>query len=148
MNGRLLRSRRERMIGGVAGGIGQQLGIDPTWVRIAWVILAIATNGAAILVYLLLLFVIPEEGTDAADLAAPSPDGPRFDPLRPAVRRPINLSLEPGSGALVVGGILVVVGAWALVAQYMPDIPWSRIWPIGLLVAGLVLVIASFNRRR
>jgi phage shock protein C len=145
MNGRLLRSRRERMIGGVAGGIGQQLGVDPTWVRIAWVILAIATNGAAILVYLLLLFVIPEEGTDAA---SPAPDAPRVDPLRPAVRRPINLSLEPGNGALVVGGILVVVGAWALVAQYMPDIPWSRIWPIGLLVAGLVLVVASFNRGR
>ena len=45
MNGRLLRSRHERMIGGVAGGIGQQLGVDPTWVRIAWVLLAIATNG-------------------------------------------------------------------------------------------------------
>ena len=145
MNGRLLRSRRERMIGGVAGGIGQQLGVDPTWVRIAWVILAIATNGAAILVYLLLLFVIPEEGADAA---SPAPGAPPFDPLRPAVRRPVNLSLEPGNGALIVGGILVVVGAWALAAQYMPDIPWSRIWPIGLLVAGLVLVVASFNRGR
>lgn len=145
MNGRLLRSRHERMIGGVAGGIGQQLGVDPTWVRIAWVILAIATNGAAILVYLLLLFVIPEEGTDAA---APAADAPSADPLRPAVRKPVNLSLEPGSGALIVGGILVVVGAWALAAQYLPAIPWSRVWPVGLLVAGLVIVIASFSRRR
>jgi dipeptidyl aminopeptidase/acylaminoacyl peptidase len=70
------------------------------------------------------------------------------DPLRPAVRRPVNLSLEPGSGALIVGGILVVVGAWALASQYLPAIPWSRVWPLGLVVAGLVIVIASFSRRR
>jgi phage shock protein PspC (stress-responsive transcriptional regulator) len=147
MNGRLLRSRHERMIGGVAGGIGQQLGVDPTWVRIAWVILAIATNGAAILVYLLLLWVIPEEEADAAAPAGSAGDAPA-DPLRPAVRRPVNLSLEPGSGALIVGGILVVVGAWALASQYLPAIPWSRVWPVGLVVAGLVIVIASFSRRR
>ena len=146
MNGRLLRSRHERMIGGVAGGIGQQLGVDPTWVRIAWVVLAIATNGAAILVYLLLLWVIPEEGADAAAPAEVS-DGPS-DPMRPTVRKPVGLSLEPGNGALIVGGILVVVGAWALASQYLPTIPWSRVWPLGLVVAGFVIVIASFSRRR
>ena len=134
------------MIGGVAGGIGQQLGVDPTWVRIAWVVLAIATNGAAILVYLLLLWVIPEEGIDAAAPAAGG-DAPS-DPLRPTVRKPVSLSLEPGSGALIVGGILVVVGGWALASQYLPAVPWSRVWPVGLVGAGLVIVIAALSRRR
>ncbi len=139
------------MIGGVAGGIGHQLGVDPTWVRIAWVVLAIATNGAAILVYLLLLFVIPEEGTDAAAPTGTGTDARADVPVAgrgPTTSHPQRGSFEAGNGALIVGGILVIVGAWALASQYVSNIPWARIWPIGLLVAGLLIVIASFTRRR
>ena len=58
---RLYRSRTERVIGGVAGGMAAALGIDVGWVRFGWVVFALVTQGAAILVYFVLLFVIPEE---------------------------------------------------------------------------------------
>jgi phage shock protein PspC (stress-responsive transcriptional regulator) len=151
MDGRLTRSRRERMIGGVAGGMGQYLGVDPTWVRIAWVVIAFATNGAGVLVYLLLLVVIPEgDRTDAAAEAA-TDEGRPVEPGmhapaqgRPTFTRP---PIDSGQGALILGGILVAVGAWALIGQYV-DIDWRTVWPVGLVVAGILIMAASVARRR
>ena len=56
---RVYRSRTERKIGGVCGGIAEYLNLDPTLIRVAWV-LAIVFYGAGLLLYLILLVVIPE----------------------------------------------------------------------------------------
>ena len=57
---RLYRSRTDRMIGGVCGGLGKYLTIDPTVVRLIFV-LALLLGGHGLLVYLILLLVVPEE---------------------------------------------------------------------------------------
>jgi phage shock protein C len=57
---RLYRSRRDRMIGGVCGGLGEYLGIDPTIVRLLFSLFGLG-GGSAILAYLILLIVVPEE---------------------------------------------------------------------------------------
>ena len=56
---RVYRSRTDRKIGGVCGGIAEYLNLDPTLIRVAWV-LAIVFYGAGLLLYLILLVVIPE----------------------------------------------------------------------------------------
>jgi len=61
MNQRLYRSRDDRIIAGVAGGLAQQFRIDPSLVRILWVILVIPTGGLALLLYVVMAFVVPEE---------------------------------------------------------------------------------------
>lgn len=60
MNKRLTRPRNGRMIGGVCAGIGEYLGLDPTVVRIIYVLLSIGAIGTPILVYLILCLIIPE----------------------------------------------------------------------------------------
>src|SRR5690606_30841933 len=62
MNGkeRLYRSREKKVIGGVAGGLGEYLNIDPVILRVLFVIFAII-NGLGILLYILLWIVVPEE---------------------------------------------------------------------------------------
>src|SRR6266567_8034591 len=62
---RLERSRSDRKIAGVAGGLGAQLGIEPLWLRIGFVVLAFA-GGLGILLYLVGWALIPEEGESAA----------------------------------------------------------------------------------
>lgn len=57
---RLYRSRTDRMIAGVAGGLGRYFGIDPTLVRLAFVILSLAGMSGG-LAYLILWVVIPLE---------------------------------------------------------------------------------------
>ncbi|HEX7584753.1 MAG TPA: PspC domain-containing protein [Prolixibacteraceae bacterium] len=58
---RITRSK-DKMIAGVCAGIGDYLDIDPTIVRIAFVLLAFA-GGAAILAYLIMWVIVPEEKT-------------------------------------------------------------------------------------
>jgi len=58
---KLLRSKKERMIGGVCGGLGNYLNIDPTIVRLIFVLSFIFLFQSSLLIYLLLLIIIPEE---------------------------------------------------------------------------------------
>jgi phage shock protein C len=57
----LYRSRDNRMIGGVCGGLGDYLGIDPTIVRLIFIIAVVASWIApAALIYIIMLVVVPE----------------------------------------------------------------------------------------
>jgi len=58
---RLTRSRRDKKIFGVCGGIADYLNLDATLVRIAFVIGTIASGGPFVLAYLVLAYVIPQE---------------------------------------------------------------------------------------
>lgn len=57
---RLYRSKKDKIIAGVCGGIGNYLGIDPVVVRLVWVLLALC-GGAGILAYILAWIIIPKE---------------------------------------------------------------------------------------
>jgi len=57
----LRRSRRNRKIFGVCGGLGDYFQVDPTVIRILFVIIGLASLGLAVLVYLLLAILMPEE---------------------------------------------------------------------------------------
>lgn len=65
-NRRLYRSRTDRMISGVAGGLGEYLNIDVTIVRLLFVFFALA-GGPGLLVYIVMLLVVPEEPLDTPE---------------------------------------------------------------------------------
>jgi len=56
----LRRSMANRMIAGVCGGIAEYLDLDPTVVRVVYVLLSLFTAFAGILVYLILWLLIPD----------------------------------------------------------------------------------------
>ncbi|MCL2253874.1 MAG: PspC domain-containing protein [Lachnospiraceae bacterium] len=58
---RLVRSKTNRSISGVCGGIGEYLGVDPVIFRLAWVILTICTVGMGVLGYIIAALIIPEQ---------------------------------------------------------------------------------------
>ena len=58
---KLRRSRHEKMIAGVCGGIAEYFGLDAVLVRIAYVLLSVFTAFAGVLVYLILMLVMPQE---------------------------------------------------------------------------------------
>ena len=55
---KLYRSRKERMIGGVCGGLAEYFGMDPTWVRLIFIFLLLL-GGSAFLVYLIMWVIVP-----------------------------------------------------------------------------------------
>lgn len=61
---KLYRSRFNKKICGVCGGIAEYFGIDPTVVRVIWVILTFLPVLPMIINYIILAFVIPENPND------------------------------------------------------------------------------------
>ncbi len=61
MDKRLFRSRTDRMIGGVCGGLGNYFSVDPSLIRLAFVLLLVF-GGSGFLLYLILWIVLPDEG--------------------------------------------------------------------------------------
>ena len=61
----LRRPFEDRMLAGVAAGLARYFGVDPTIVRIAFVVLTVV-GGAGIPLYLAGLLLIPEEGSDVS----------------------------------------------------------------------------------
>ena len=58
---RLFRSERDNMICGVCGGIGVYFSIDPTLVRLAWVLVTVCSFGLGIVAYIIAAIVVPTE---------------------------------------------------------------------------------------
>lgn len=58
MNKKLYKSNKNKMICGVCGGIGEFFGIDPTLVRLGWVVFC-ALGGSGILAYIIAAIIIP-----------------------------------------------------------------------------------------
>ncbi len=67
----LYRSLSQRMIGGVCGGLGEYLAIDPTLIRVLFVLAAIFA-GHGILLYLILLILVPVESSPVAGNTPPT----------------------------------------------------------------------------
>jgi phage shock protein C len=71
---RLYRSTKDRMVAGVCAGVATYFKVDPTLVRLLFVIFALA-GGPGLLAYIVLWIVVPEEPV-AAPPAAPPPAAP------------------------------------------------------------------------
>ena len=59
-NKKLYRSRNQKMLAGVCGGLGEFTGIDPTLIRLGFAALALL-GGHGILVYLVMCVIVPPE---------------------------------------------------------------------------------------
>lgn len=117
--GRLYRSADDKVIAGVAGGIGARLGIDPLICRIAFVVLTVA-GGSGVLIYVIGWLVLPRQGT--SDTIA-----------RHAINDRTDAAQTAAVALLVLGGLLLLraVGLW------FDD---RIVWPVVLASAGLAVI--------
>jgi phage shock protein C len=58
---RIYRSRTERVLAGVAGGLARYFDVDPTIIRLVWALALFATGPIALLLYIVCALVIPRE---------------------------------------------------------------------------------------
>ena len=61
MKKKLLRSVRDRKLGGVCGGLAEYFDIDPTIVRLAWAFVSLVSVGVGVLAYFVAWIIIPED---------------------------------------------------------------------------------------
>jgi phage shock protein PspC (stress-responsive transcriptional regulator) len=123
---RLYRSRTDKVVAGVAGGIGEHLGVDPVIIRIAFVALTVA-GGSGLILYALGWLLLPEKGEGEAPGAA------AFHSL--FHRRPI------------IAIIVVIIG----VSMLLDGFDWGRRdhsfgWAVGLVAIGAVILVSQRRR--
>jgi phage shock protein C len=130
---RLYRSRTDRMLAGVAGGIAEYLAVDPTLVRVVFVVLALAGSGIGLLVYLVLWLIVPEEGSAAGSAG--------------------SIIVRAGDRAearVIVGVVLIALGILYLLRNL--GFPWAFwldgriVWPAIIMVVGLLLLLRGGRR--
>ena len=129
----LRRSRSDKVLGGVSGGLAEYSGIDALLWRVGFVALALA-GGTGVIVYLLLWLLMP-----AQPVGAPAPGIPG----QVAVRRPV----EPRSPVpvLTLAALFIVGGAMALVDRFTGlDIEAPVFLGAALLVVAVGLIAAAF----
>jgi phage shock protein C len=129
---RLRRSRRDRLIGGVCGGIARYLDVDPVIIRVAAVALALS-GGFGVVLYVVSWIVMPD-----AEPGEPGRTGP------PAGRNAVTITL---------GAVLLGLGSRMLLREWMPPLGggmwgrgmWGGMWGGGMVGGGMlwpVLVVA------
>lgn len=64
---RLYRSKTQRMVGGICGGLGEYLDVDPTVIRLVWAVLTLLTWGIGLLAYVVAWIIVPEEESSPED---------------------------------------------------------------------------------
>lgn len=152
---RLMRSRSDRMIAGVAGGIARYLGIDPVLVRVMFVLLAF--TGPAILIYPLLAIVMPKEPpTDAGEpgqvfvAEGTATQRLRIDPMTGAPQDPQEVpinnvgqsrqgGLPTGNRNQLLGYILLGLGGYLVLQTLIPGVG-HLLFPALLIGAGVYLL--------
>jgi phage shock protein PspC (stress-responsive transcriptional regulator) len=58
---KLYRSKKNRIIAGVCGGIGEYFKVDPTLIRLLWLLISIVGAGSGIVAYIVAWIIIPQE---------------------------------------------------------------------------------------
>jgi phage shock protein C len=136
------------MIGGVCGGLGQYLGLDPTLIRFFFVLLALG-NGVGVLIYFLLWIVVPREGqgefaTGETIRAGAGEIAARARSLGGDVGTNLPQAGARGGG-LIIGAALIVVGVIFFFQNLgLPWLWWLKfdaLWPLLLIAGGVILLL-------
>ncbi len=167
---RLYRSRIDRMIAGICGGLAKYFDIDPTIVRVLFVV-SIFIGGGGIVAYIILWIVVPEEQlifqsaaqdsqtnqkkTDSEESNSnTNQDSSKFDStsFNVGINQKVNEATneinkildEAKSNKKVFGGtILILLGILFLLDNLFPYFDFGDYWPIILIVIGVGIIIKA-----
>lgn len=134
----LYKSRKNKMLAGVCGGIAEYFDVDPVLVRIIFIVFTIF-GGFAVLAYIIGAIIMPYPPPEPGELAAASATPPAPLPLTPAA----PTTPAHNNGALIVGVILVVLGAYFLMRNIpvFHDFYWRLHWHIHDYIVPAILIM-------
>lgn len=176
MTKKLYRSRQDRMIGGVCGGIAEYFEIDSTLVRLAFLLVVFA-GGAGVLAYIIGWIIIPERPSssretiiyeDENDFNVNNGGNPyQNDNIKeetPVDEKKKELDQidnnnhqksedyfyeeekKDNSRQRLFGIILLVLGSFFLVETWVPYIRWVRVWPLAIIALGIAIIVKGVKR--
>lgn len=158
---RLERSSTNKVVAGVCGGIGEYLQVDPTLVRVFFVVGTIVTGGLGLLAYIVLVVLLPLPGqpapfvkstgvttstVDAAAGDASVEETTRIAPT-PTPPPPADPAAAERNRA-AFGIVLVALGVIFLFsnAGVFRIVRWDLAWPLVLIAIGALLLAQRVRR--
>lgn len=172
MERRLSRSLDNRVFLGVCGGFGEYFNIDPVLIRVIAVIITIATGFfPGLIAYFIIALIIPVEGSitsrpedtfreNISDMknttsnlgqeirnsfenqGTSSDTGEKTSSAPP----PSQPRRNTNSALLILGLIIIAIGVFFILVNIFGWL-WRYTWPVLLIVAGIIIIIAVLRRR-
>ena len=145
---RLYRSRDDRILFGVAGGLAEYFDIDPVLVRLGWVLLTIASAGIGALAYIVLAIITPNASQQASREVGPVGDGSN-EGSEEMVESRVDEGVPRRQVARNVFGVgLIIVGMIVLLGNLgvFDSVRWDIIWPAIIVVLGVAILLPSIRR--
>ena len=143
---KLYRSTKDKMLGGVAGGIAEYFDIDSTLIRVLF-ILIVFLGGSGILAYIILWIIVPEKPFTAQDFNYSSTED-NTKKTSDEQNSSVNIKTETfrDNRSLWGGIILIGLGVLFLADNYIPRFQFSDYWPLILIGVGIGLLLNARKR--
>lgn len=145
---KLYKSRQDKVIDGVCGGLGEYFGVDPVVVRIVFVILTL-WGGAGIILYILGMLLIPEATSSEKKekKMVENTEKPIAEEVSEKVKKAAEetlketeKNLKKARGSQIFGVILIFLGLFFMLETFFPWFDLGRFWWAVLIILGLWLL--------
>jgi phage shock protein PspC (stress-responsive transcriptional regulator) len=153
MSGNLYRSKTDKFLGGVCGGLGRYLGFDAAIVRLIFLLLIFGT-GWGVVLYIALWILLPAEGSpepgggDVGDQLAVRMKGVGED-IRQATQQPNpKAGLWFGAGLILLGAFLLLqrLGETLGIAWLNTFFGWQLVLPALIIIIGVAIIIRGMRK--
>jgi phage shock protein C len=147
---RLYRSKKNEVIAGVCGGIGEYFDVDPTIIRIIFIILTI-WGGVGVILYIIGMLVIPYQGQEAKESRDEAKEkikeaGKKVEAVASDIRDELKSKKGHPDGGIYLGLIIILLGVMFLLRRWFSWFDFEYLWPLFLILIG-ILIITSGKRK-
>lgn len=144
MSKHLYRPKKNRILFGVAQGLGEYFDIDPVIIRILFVVLAI-WGGSGIVLYIIGIFLIPDENKDSVQDEIEEIKKKHNDRHhdKTVYNTTESYKKRQHDSSIVFGLIILLVGVIFLFNNFLPWFGWKNLWPIILILFGILIIVSS-----
>jgi len=146
MKDKLYRSRKDRFIGGVAGGLAEYMNIDQVLVRVAFVLI-IFFNGFGLLLYIILWIIVPEAPFEMPNMNPQSDNSSGNTVNFQTASDTASDTAHESKGRVIIGISLIVIGILFFVQSFLPHFHVKDIFPITLIIIGIALLWNSYIKK-
>ena len=138
---KLVRSRGERVLLGVLGGLAEHLEVDPTLVRLVFIVLLVFNPVAMTLLYFLAALIIPEEGGEVAE----EPLSDRVDTVVNETSDRLGEIFSGNENSKAIALVFILLGALLLagpfIPVFMPAVDFRTLAALVFLIVGIILLV-------
>ena len=141
MNKKLQRDTQHKVVGGVCSGLGNYFDIDTSLIRVLFAFMFLFAS-AGFWLYLILWIVMP-----AAPVEPGSAETSQFVSSDTSDTTETPEDLKKNKGSMYAGAILIGIGLFGLVHWYVPLLNWRTVWPVLLIIIGILLIVPIKDKK-